>query len=243
MRTIYYTTHIRKAYPNELYHGYSTELYHHGIKGQKWGVRRYQNPDGTLTAAGKIHYGLSSRFSLNKVDREWSKKRLKSDRKMAERKKLLNLSTKDEKEYSKMVENDGFKERYVSTAGGRKSVTYDRPANGKKYKNIRVEIEFDEAKKNRPMKDLDKANRYSKNVDKIVDSAVEHILSDDGGYYTPERFGFSSKEAMRKSLKPTIIDATRDSILFDIGDDYTFGWFTVDLNPENHTPIGLEYND
>lgn len=29
------------------------ELYHHGIKGQKWGVRRFQNKDGTRTAAGK----------------------------------------------------------------------------------------------------------------------------------------------------------------------------------------------
>lgn len=29
------------------------ELYHHGIKGQRWGVRRYQNPDGSLTSAGK----------------------------------------------------------------------------------------------------------------------------------------------------------------------------------------------
>lgn len=29
------------------------ELYHHGIKGQKWGVRRFQNPDGTLTELGK----------------------------------------------------------------------------------------------------------------------------------------------------------------------------------------------
>lgn len=31
-------------------------LVHHGIKGQKWGVRRYQNYDGTLTSAGKEHY-------------------------------------------------------------------------------------------------------------------------------------------------------------------------------------------
>lgn len=29
------------------------ELYHHGVKGMKWGVRRYQNKDGSLTAAGK----------------------------------------------------------------------------------------------------------------------------------------------------------------------------------------------
>ena len=33
-------------------------IYHHGIKGQKWGVRRYQNEDGTLTPAGKKRRSL-----------------------------------------------------------------------------------------------------------------------------------------------------------------------------------------
>ena len=37
----------------------SDHLEHHGILGQKWGVRRFQNPDGTWTAEGKKRYGSS----------------------------------------------------------------------------------------------------------------------------------------------------------------------------------------
>ena len=38
------------------------EIKHHGIKGQKWGVRRYQNEDGSLTAKGKQRYGTQENF-------------------------------------------------------------------------------------------------------------------------------------------------------------------------------------
>lgn len=45
-----------------------SELYHHGIKGQKWGVRRFQNPDGSLTPRGKRRF--SKLIELNKEHEE-----------------------------------------------------------------------------------------------------------------------------------------------------------------------------
>lgn len=57
--------------------GWNDELYHHGIRGQKWGIRKYQNPDGTLTEEGKARYGYGGTESakgrakfLNKLDQK-----------------------------------------------------------------------------------------------------------------------------------------------------------------------------
>ena len=53
---------------------YDNELYHHGIKGQKWGVRRYQNSDGTLTSKGKNRYARDAREKeFNKYDESTGK--------------------------------------------------------------------------------------------------------------------------------------------------------------------------
>ena len=52
------------------------ELYHHGIKGQKWGVRRYQNPDGSLTAAGKVRYGYGGRLE-NRIEQDYKGRAVK----------------------------------------------------------------------------------------------------------------------------------------------------------------------
>lgn len=55
------------------------ELYHHGILGMHWGIRRYQNKDGTLTSAGKKRYastsirGAIARYENEKIRKSFDK--------------------------------------------------------------------------------------------------------------------------------------------------------------------------
>ena len=64
-------------------------LVHYGIKGQKWGIRRFENSDGTLTAEGKKRYAaLRTRGDVEKIFGTFSK----------EDKRFLNAGEND-KEY------------------------------------------------------------------------------------------------------------------------------------------------
>jgi len=111
---------------------YSGELYHHGIKGQKWGVRRFQNPDGTLTAAGKDRYGSGSqRF-------EALKSKVKSGAKVVGRavKKAANKATK--------AVADQMKKRHPSLMTDEElKRNIERVAMEKKYKQALADMKAD----------------------------------------------------------------------------------------------------
>ena len=67
-----------------------TYLAHEGILGMKWGVRRYQNPDGTLTEAGRLRYSRQ----MTKKRKAAAKKAAQTKRKAAEAKRTADETSK-----------------------------------------------------------------------------------------------------------------------------------------------------
>ena len=66
-------------------------LAHHGIKGQKWGVRRYQNADGSFTDSGKKRYYRQQVIETRKAHGAIEKEHLRGSRELA---KLRNENLK-----------------------------------------------------------------------------------------------------------------------------------------------------
>lgn len=93
---------------------YGGELYHHGVKGQKWGVRNYQNPDGSLTPLGREHYGIKERLAERKEIKA-KQKEAKKDKAVTEMMKSEKITRKEAERRYEIVQN--YKRNLAIIAG------------------------------------------------------------------------------------------------------------------------------
>ena len=103
-------TELRTAYPNELYH--------YGIKGQKWGIRRFQNPDGSLTNAGRKRYSSNGR-SLSDLKKKYPKAEEDSD---DATNLMLEIMKKSGNWYNGVGVSEGFKKEVEKHEAIRKEI-------------------------------------------------------------------------------------------------------------------------
>lgn len=78
-------------------------LAHHGILGQKWGVRRYQNYDGSLTALGRKHRGLGEKGAKSAVSDV--KKLIKNAQKAGAKRRAERAVKREEDKAAKKIQD------------------------------------------------------------------------------------------------------------------------------------------
>lgn len=100
---------------------YSNYICHHGIKGQKWGIRRYQNENGSLTSAGKKRY---SSFATKRYEKKVQKYTQKAEKQEAKSKAAGNYvpskyRRKAEEAASRAKRSQEFDDNYMRELGAR----------------------------------------------------------------------------------------------------------------------------
>lgn len=188
------TLENRKEGGNNMWtYNYTTELWHHGIMGMKWGIRRYQNPDGSLTTAGKIRYG-----NKNRLEASVNKKAAKLQRKYND---LTGKSIRQNNAAKDKIEEEARKKDSKSKSISEMSSEELQAA----INRINLEKTYLQAMESVNPR---KVSRGQKFIDSFKDQAVNSISKG-----AAEALGDVVKGALTKSLKKSLglSDSSKDN--------------------------------
>ena len=166
-------------------------LAHHGTKGQRWGVRRFQNSDGSLTAAGKL------RYSVGNGERSISKK---VDIKSAAKLKKLQVKEEAKLERLKIKEaakNEKYKEKLDKKKSHITNKEYVKTLSDEKLKAINNrDIAEKLWLKNNPEKKT--VGRYI--AGDILKPAFEKAMKEQVNNYVSKFVNYSTKKVVDSIL-------------------------------------------
>lgn len=152
------------------------ELYHHGILGMKWGVRRYQNSDGSLTAAGRRRY-IGSDGNLTKAGKKYYSK--EADRLKKERKNI-KAKLRAEAKLSKLEQMRNDNKSLKGDDADKKKASNSTKSNKKTLRDMtddeirkaidrkRLEEDYKRAYPDPPSK----TEKFKKFMNRLVDEAI-----------------------------------------------------------------------
>lgn len=174
------------------------ELYHHGIKGMKWGVRRYQNKDGSLTEEGKVRVQARNNSIRNRPYTDDVNNIVKT------------LSTKEKKLLGAELDKDWIEKEYENETLANKGKTFvtkvgDTPisfieiwTNGGKTGQIAIATRNEEQYRGKgyASKEVEKAIKWADRYGKYTIDELEWWAekSNTGSRKLAEKYGFEESD-------------------------------------------------
>lgn len=149
-------------------------LAHHGVTGQKWGERRYQNKDGSLTPLGRIHWGIGqARTAVSNKLKTRKSFRLETD---SEKRKRLKLKAekKEENKKLKLQKAEEVRQKREKAIEDKKAKLIAKGDKDAIYKNREL---FSDEELDKAMARINKVNQFkteksSKQVEHLINRAT-----------------------------------------------------------------------
>lgn len=155
-------------------------LEHHGVKGQKWGKRRYQNKDGSLTPLGYKHWGIGTGFR-DKVSKAVETSKKNRERKSQERDaRQAEKITKQAEKARKQLEENARKREIQAI----KNQAAEAKRETKQLKQVQRQIKKDEKTAKKEAKDAKKNEKKKEEL--LKNDNLDEILENKDLFSTNE---------------------------------------------------------